>query len=684
MKTKLRSGSHLIDANIEVANGRMWFYYGFAKPLTEEIKARFEGRKWHGFDDNPVKAWSAPITQRNLFQLEFLRDKYGTQPYARYDAKITDAEIESAKQYMISRGIAPYDAQSLGVAFVQKRHHCILGYEMGLGKTLMSMMVVERAGYTDVFWVAPKSALRSADAEFDKWNAKFTPKFYNYAELKRVVENWPKGKLAPQVVIYDECQKLKTHTSQRTVAAKHIADSVRVDHSIDNSIVLLMSGTPAPKSPVDWWSLCEIACPGFLREGSVHVFRDRLGLIQERENIAGGGVYPHLVTWLDDENKCSICGQLQPHPYHKIQPSDSIHSVCNNSNNPDDYHPYTKSKNEVAELYKRMNGLLLVKMKKDCLDLPEKYYEIFRSEPTKEMKRAESLIISNSTRAIEALTLLRELSDGFQYQDQADGTETCPLCQGTKECLHWYDPEDPDGYADPEAVQAGERWEYDVDGMVVKRTQITYVSKTTECTKCFGEGVVTRYIRNYVEMPTPKEGMLEDELEYHDEFGRLCVYAGFQASVDRIIRVCHKNKWATIRADGRGWEGLTPDGDRMPDKELLKIFDRGHDIHPRVVFVGQAGAAGMGLTLTASPSIVFWSNTFNGEDRMQAEDRGHRIGMNKERGGRIVDFFHLDTDEYVLNNLRKKKDLQHMSMTGLKRLIKEAEQTSNGNVSRSN
>jgi hypothetical protein len=670
-QTKLRSGSRLIDATIEVHGGRMWFNYGFAKQLTEEIKIRFEGRKWHGFEEPPIKKWSAPLTQRNLFQLEYLRDKYGALPYARYDAEIPQTTIDRSRAYFIGRGINPYDAQALGTAHILTRRHSILAYEMGLGKTLMAMMATEMENYKDVFWVAPKSALRSADAEFDKWNARFTPKFYNYAELKRIVENW-KGDKAPEVVIFDECQKIKTHTSQRSVAAKHIADAMRVDRTVDGSLLVLMSGTPAPKSPLDWWHLCETACPGFLREGSLPAFRDRLGLIQERENVQGGGVYPHLVTWLDDANKCAVCGQLEKHPFHN-KPKDPKLAALIDDNNPDNFHTYKKSKNEVAELYKRMNGLVLVKHKRDVLDLPEKYYEIARAEPTKEIKRAAQLITAKSVRAIEALTLLRELSDGFQYRDEVDGKEQCPLCKGTLVETQWYDPDDPDGYTDPVAVEQGERWTYDDDGIVVHRVPITYLSRSIQCTKCFGTGIVDRYIRSYVELPTPKEGMLEDELELHEDVGRLTVYAGFQASIDRVIRICHKNKWTTIRADGRGWEGLTPTGDRLPDKELLKIFDRGHSEHPRVVFCGQPGAAGMGLTLTASPSIVFFSNTFNGEDRMQAEDRGHRIGMNKERGGRIVDFFHLDTDEYVLNNLREKKDLQHMSMTGLLKAIKEQE-----------
>jgi hypothetical protein len=88
--------------------------------------------------------------------------------------------------------------------------------------------------------------------------------------------------------------------------------------------------------------------------------------------------------------------------------------------------------------------------------------------------------------------------------------------------------------------------------------------------------------------------------------------------------------------------------------------------------VGQPGAAGMGLTLTAAHYTFFFSNDFNGENRMQAEDRGHRIGMNVLKGGFIGDVIHLPSDEKVIDNLKLKRDLQHMSMVGVRKAFENA------------
>ena len=70
-----------------------------------------------------------------------------------------------------------------------------------------------------------------------------------------------------------------------------------------------------------------------------------------------------------------------------------------------------------------------------------------------------------------------------------------------------------------------------------------------------------------------------------------------------------------------------------------------------------------------SPGAVFYSNSFSGEDRMQAEDRIHRIGMDENRGATIYDLIHLGTDDLVLQNLMKKKRLQDLTLGELDSLL---------------
>jgi hypothetical protein len=77
----------------------------------------------------------------------------------------------------------------------------------------------------------------------------------------------------------------------------------------------------------------------------------------------------------------------------------------------------------------------------------------------------------------------------------------------------------------------------------------------------------------------------------------------------------------------------------------------------------------MALTLTASPTEVFYSNSFKGEARSQAEDRFHRTGMDVNRAARIIDIYCLSTDKLVHENLKKKKRLQDVSMGELQEAI---------------
>jgi len=632
-KTKLLStDNRLYDVDIVVKEKRMFFYFPFNRGLIDTIKYSFEGRKWHGPPVNPngPKVWSAPITQRNIFTLEYLKNKYGCRPFAKFDKDFNDPVLlDKIKEYCLKR--LPSDKQPMAhqiemIAQAVSTKSFIWAAEMGTGKTLAAFMTMELLalweGIDEWFWAGINSSLRSTELEIVKWNLRIVPSRGTYERIKRMVGNWQPGKKAPAGVIGDEGSKLKTPTSQRSEAFKHLADSMRQDHG-ENSCIGLLSGTPAPKSPLDWWHLCEVVCPGFLSEKDLFTFKDKLAIIENRDKPDGGS-YPHLVSWRDDSNKCNICGLFE---------SDDVHDMTKKKYK----HSFVKSVNEVSRLHNRMKGLVLVKLKKDCVDLPDKIYEIKRVSPTPEIVNIAKMIIASSRSTIDALTKLRMLSDGFQYVDEQIGVQTCELCLGSKK-----------------------HWEYIAD----VNDNLTKVDCV--CPHCGGEGEVPKYRRETQWMDCPKETLLEEDLELHEEVGRLNVYGGFTATIDRIVKFCHSKGWTTIRADGRGWEGRTPLGEVLENKTLLQIYDQGQELYPKMVFVGQPGAAGMGITLTASPTTVFYSNDFNGESRMQTEDRGHRIGMDKEKGGRITDYVHLDTDLYILENLKKKRNLQHMSMTGLK------------------
>lgn len=67
----------------------------------------------------------------------------------------------------------------------------------------------------------------------------------------------------------------------------------------------------------------------------------------------------------------------------------------------------------------------------------------------------------------------------------------------------------------------------------------------------------------------------------------------------------------------------------------IKTADRGEAVRKFQeeegvkVFVGQVDTAGLGITLTAASFVVYYSNTYSLEARLQSEDRCHRIGQTK-------------------------------------------------------
>ena len=626
---KMKAGNIKIPVVMTTEKGRIFFQFPFNRKLMAEIKA-MRGSKWHGYDEvNPRKIWSVKDCARNRFQINYL---CGKNPYEKYDS---DLLIVKPNRIDIV-----YEHQIEMIRHGITRRQCILACEMRTGKTLAAIEIMELSKLFHWLWVGPKSSLPEVELQFETWEAGVIPRFMTYDRFRISIKDGTFLELVgrmPDGIVFDELTKLKNATTQRSQAAQIIVEEMRAQNP--DCFIIGMSGAPAPKSPVDWWHQCEITCPGFLREGDQNKFKRRLALIVEKQSMTGAA-YPELVTWFDNEEKCKICGKFSSE--HVGETGLSLD------------HPFEFSVNEVKHLYKRMQGLVLVKFRKDCMDLPETQFRTIRIEPDESTKRAASVILNAAPRAVTALMLLRELSDGFQYKEVTDGTEKCSICSGTGSSMEPYDPDNPEDPISDEALQSG-RIEY----------------KEDNCYTCNGKGEVPKVIRTAKRIPCPKEQVLIDLLDEHEPIGRFVVYAGFQDSVDRCVEIALRYQWDVIRVDGRGWAyfSVIENDLTLTEKEMLARF-KNNDID-KIVFIGQAGAAGMGLTLTASPSILFYSNSFNGEDRIQAMERIQGPGMDLNRGATVIDIIHLDVDEYILDNLAKKIKLLDLSMGRLREAVLE-------------
>jgi len=493
------------------------------------------------------------------------------------------------------------------------------------GKTLAAQEVMERSGIKDWFWIGPKPSLPNIKREFRKWNLdpSINVEMLNFEALVRVMNEWTATDTVPQGLIIDEASRCKGETSQRSLAVQDLADRIRATYGFDG-FVIEMSGTPAPKRPTDWWRVCEIAWPGFLREGSVKAMEARLAFMVDAQYDAG--VFKQRIGWKDDEKKCRYCGG-----YEEDEHED---------------HVYEPSINEVAYLHERLKGLVIVKHKKDCLDLPDKQYRVVQCKPTSSIKRVAEAISKSAPNAITALTLLRELSDGFQYKEVQDGETTCTYCKDGN-IDEWFDPQGED-----RVYKAVDMLDQAIVGRLEKRR--------VPCPQCGGTRTVPKMVRTSREVTCPKDEALRDLLDECEETGRIVVWAGFTGSIDRAVKVCQKEGWDIVRCDGRGYHVLKHDGTVVTDEEPLDYW--ANKDHARVAFVSNAETGGMSLTLVESRMAVYWSNSFKPDYRIQSEDRIHRIGMDTNKGCLIVDLIHLPTDQRVLDVIRDNRRLELMTL----------------------
>jgi len=664
---KVNSAGYIKEVGVNIFQQAITVRFVFDRNLVNEIKS-CEGARWS--PDN--KVWTIKNTQRNRWRLRFLASGFKgasfPSPLSRYDSEPPKLERKPRFHRIKAKEFMPYEHQWEMAEHILHRRQSICAGEMGTGKSLATIIALEHiveSGEFDTFWyVGPKSAVKSVERELWIWGSTLKLLMMTYEELVSRAKSWTAGTPAPQGIWFDESSRIKNPATQRSQAAKQFAEGVRDDWG-DTAPIICTSGTPAPKSPADWWHQCEVVCPGFLKEGDINKFRRRLGVIVERNNPITMGVYPHLVTWRDDERKCDVCGLPSTDPIH--DPEGQLMGKKN-------AHSFVKSVNEVSKLYRRLRGLVVVKFKKDCLDLPEKQFKIIEVKPTESTLRAAGLISKSSATVIEGLTRLRELSDGFQYIKEEKGDTECSTCEGRKEITVKDEVPNSCPYCKDNPAVQGQYGEAILD---CPNHEPEWVDAIRPCPNCGGSGRVPTFERHTREVPCPKDDVLIQLLESHEESGRFVVFAGFSGSIDRCIRICHQQGWHTIRVDGRGWEFTDTKGKVVDDAaNHLSIFQDMQTKYEKVVFVGHPKSGGMGVTLTASPGTFFFSNSFDGEDRTQAIDRIHRIGMDMNLGATIYDVIHLPSDRKVLDNLNAKRKLELMSLGELQSSIdSESERT---------
>lgn len=135
----------------------------------------------------------------------------------------------------------------------------------------------------------------------------------------------------------------------------------------------------------------------------------------------------------------------------------------------------------------------------------------------------------------------------------------------------------------------------------------------------------------------PRLAALKDLVD--DIEGKAIIYARFRPDIDAIVHLLGDD---CVRYDGA-----------VKDNERISACNRFQDPDGPRWFVGNPAACGVGINLTAASTVIYYSNSFVLEHRLQSEDRPHRIGQTKPV--LYIDIVTSGTvDPYIVKALRGK------------------------------
>ena len=142
---------------------------------------------------------------------------------------------------------------------------------------------------------------------------------------------------------------------------------------------------------------------------------------------------------------------------------------------------------------------------------------------------------------------------------------------------------------------------------------------------------------------------LDELLNITEELqGKCIIWASYTHDIQRIhsaLRDCFGPEAVALYYGDTAQDMRQETVDRFQDpKDPLRFF------------VGQPRTGGYGITLTAATTVIYFSNSYDLEIRLQSEDRAHRIGQ--KNPVTYIDLVSPDTlDEKILNALKNKVNL---------------------------
>jgi SNF2 family DNA or RNA helicase len=151
-----------------------------------------------------------------------------------------------------------------------------------------------------------------------------------------------------------------------------------------------------------------------------------------------------------------------------------------------------------------------------------------------------------------------------------------------------------------------------------------------------------------------KNNRLKELVNLLDEVeGKVIIWANYVHDIEHIVK--------TI-SDEFGSDSIVQYYGAIPAEQRQENIEKFQDPKSKArFFIGNPQTGGYGITLTCANTVVYYSNGYDLEKRLQSEDRAHRIGQTKSVT--YVDFIAPKTvDEKIVKALRSKMNIANQIM----------------------
>ncbi len=227
----------------------------------------------------------------------------------------------------------------------------------------------------------------------------------------------------------------------------------------------------------------------------------------------------------------------------------------------------------------------------ECVDLPERRFEIIPFELSSAQKRDYNEVIS--TRTIERadgdpieiangairISKLLQLCSGFVYTTEED--IICDTCKHVRRCVE-------------QLIKPG----------------------TVRCTN--DKAVTGERVRTALRYPdNPKLGTLRELLTDLLVSSKVIIWANFEQELDDIAEMLTRQKYGYVRVDG------------STTKHIRKLAAKFKDDPNCVVYLAQV-STGIAITLNSAAYSIYYSRDWSLENRSQSLFRNFRIGQDQK------------------------------------------------------